>query len=156
MGSHHRFEFQPGRAIGPFELGMTPEEVSQVVVNMACEDFEISGRPDFDRAFANSLQIDYDPETSRAARVSVYWHPDCGYECDFNGKPIAAYSSREIFEFLARLDGGVHEYEQQTGYRFPIAGVSLFDLDKDYDYSGDGQTLVYGEVGVIIPTSGID
>ncbi len=149
--SFPKFDIQPGQAIGPFRLGMTHGEFEQTVTEIGCEDFSPDGRPAYDEAFSNSLRIDYNLDTGQSNRLSIYWHPDCGCECYLNGKHISEFSAEELFSFLAGLDGGHHEYNQQAEYEFAKAGVMLFDLSTEHDYQHHGQRLVYGEFSVIPP-----
>ena len=53
-----RINIIPGRGIGPIELGMNPHQVSDALLALGCNDLDEVGRPMFDRAFRNSLQID--------------------------------------------------------------------------------------------------
>ena len=141
-----RLDITPRRGIGPIELGMNPIQVADALLMLGCEDLEDAARPEFDRAFSNSLQIDYAPETQECRSIGIYWHPDCGCECFINDQHIADYSAEQLFNLLAQLDGGDHEYCEQAGHIFPNIAMQVFDLSKTHDYRDHESRLVYGEV----------
>lgn len=141
-----RVDIVAGRSIGPVELGMTPDQVADALRSLACEDFDDSGRPSFDRAFSGSLQVNYDEASRICQSASIYWHPDCGCECYFDGRHVREYSAEELFTLLGNLDGGEHRFEQQSEYQFPHIGMALNDLSEDHDYRDDGARLCYGEI----------
>lgn len=141
-----RVDIIAGRSIGPVELGMPPDQVSEALLSLGCEDFDDSGRPSFDRVFSGSFQINYDAESQTCQSSSIYWHPECGCECYFDGRHISEYSAEELFTLLAELDGGQHRFEQQSDYEFTKIGMAVSDLSNTHDYRDNGTRLVYGEV----------
>ena len=141
-----RVDIMAGRSIGPVELGMTQDQVADVLLSIGCEDFDDVGRPLFDRAFSGSLQVNYDAESQTCQSTSIYWHPECGCECYFNDRHVIEYSAEELFALLAELDGGQHRFEQQSDYEFPNIGVAVNDLSKTHDYRDNGTRFAYGEI----------
>lgn len=132
--------------MGPIELGMSPTQVAAALLAIGCDDLDDAARPEFDRAFGESMQIDYDPESQKCCSMSIYWHPDCGCECFINDQHIMEYSGQELFELLAELDGADHEYSEQEEHTFPNIGMQVFDLSPMHDYRDGESRPVYGEI----------
>jgi hypothetical protein len=143
-----KLEVIPGRGIDPIRLGMTPDEVESALLAIGCRDLDQAGLPDFERAFCNSVQVNYDAKSKRCSRVGIYWHPGCGCECFFHGKHISEYAAEDLFALLAQLEGNDREFRRQQGFVFPRIRVQLHDLSTAHDYRENGKRVVYGEIAV--------
>ena len=143
-----RLDVMPECGIGPIRLGMTRDEVESALLAIGCHDLDQDGLPAFERAFGNSIQVDYEPTSTRCSRVSIYWHPECGCDCFFHDKHISEYAAEDLFALLSKLDGDVHDFHHQHSVVFPRIRVQLHDLSTIHDYRENGKRAVFGEIGV--------
>lgn len=140
------FEILPGVGVGPVKLAMTRGQVFTVL--LPYEDIATSEDmdPTTDYAFGNSLQIEYGRDGT-VQFIGIGYYTNCGCEYMFQDRAIGTYSAKELFELLAKLDGGKHRYDSNE-YFFPKIMMTVWEADDQYDYVGGHKKPVYGQVGV--------
>jgi hypothetical protein len=142
-----QLDINPGDGVGPVKLGMTRSAVKAALSGHANHQLDQSSRETLDYAFGNSLQIEYD-NAGHVQFIGVGFYEDCGCDYWFADRHIAEYEAPELFSLLSKLDKTNPEFTR-SGHCFKSIGVVVSGADPQYDYLGDHQRPVYGEVCVV-------
>jgi hypothetical protein len=134
---------EPGIGIGAARLGMSRAEVHDALAPLPGALEGHHSRDAFDYFFANALQVEYDVDGASQLLVAS---ASPLYSLSLRGRDPFDSPARELFEELARLDGGAHVFEPDD-HAFPNVGVSLGGAAERYDAAGE-VGLVYGQVVV--------
>lgn len=146
MSKAPAFEITPHDSVGPVKLGMTRTQVRHVLTVLPESGLDQGSNAKLDYAFGNSLQIEYD-NAGFVHFIGVGYYPHCGCHYLFKSRHIGEFSAMELFEVLAEMDGGTHEFNSDS-YFFPSLRMTVWDADSQYDYLGGESRPVYGQVGI--------
>jgi hypothetical protein len=90
--------------------------------------------------------VEYD-SSGRAWFIGVSWWPEIQVQFTLFGTNPWSLPASELFEVLARADGGEHSFNSSE-YLFRNLIVSLWDADSQYDHLGGENVPVYAQVGI--------
>jgi hypothetical protein len=136
----------PHDGVGPVKLGMTRSAVKAALSSYANHRLDQSDET-LDYAFGNSLQIEYDDD-GHVQFIGAGFYEDCGCDYWFADRHIAEYEAPELFALLSQLDKTNPEFTRSE-HCFRSIGMVVSGADPQYDYLGDHQRPVYGQVSVI-------
>ena len=139
-------EIKPHEGVGPVPLGATRERVSETLSSLPGALIQRSSRGPLDYYFSNALQVEYD-SLGRACFMGVSWSPEIQVRFTLFGINPWSLPARELFDVLARADGGQHSFNSSE-YLFRGLIVSLWNADSQYDHLGGETVPVYAQVGI--------
>jgi hypothetical protein len=136
----------PHEGVGPVRLGMTRSEVMVALKAVPGALNRHESRGTLDYFFESALQVEYGVD-GRAHFIGASFHPGCGCSYSLLGLDPWSLSAEELFELLAREDGGQHDFDASE-HLFPNIIVTLWDADSQYDHAGGRRRVVFAQVGV--------
>jgi hypothetical protein len=136
----------PHEGVGPVRLGMTRDEVRAALSGFPGALAETASHESVDHFFGSALEVEYGCNGG-AMFVGASFYPGCGCTFTLDGYDPWSIPASDLFERLARLDGGVHRF-QSTEYLFRSLVVTLWDAERQYDHRGHGVMLVFAQIGV--------
>jgi hypothetical protein len=142
-----QLDITPHDGVGPVKLGMTRSAVKTALSSYDNHRLDQSDET-LDYAFGNSLQIEYDND-GHVQFIGVGFYEDCGCDYWFADRHIAEYEASELFALLSQLDKSNPVFTPHSEHCFASIGVVVSGADPQYDYLGDHQRPVYGQVSVI-------
>jgi hypothetical protein len=142
-----QLDINPHDGVGPVKLGMTRSAVKTALSSYDNHRLDQSDET-LDYAFGNSLQIEYDND-GHVQFIGAGFYEDCGCDYWFADRHIAEYEASELFALLSKLDKTNPEFSPRSEHCFKSIGIVVSVADPQYDYLGDYQRPVYGQVSVI-------
>jgi hypothetical protein len=142
-----QLDINPHDGVGPVKLGMTRSAVKLALSTEEDHRLDQSSSETSDYAFGNSLQIEYD-NAGHVQFIGVGFYDDCGCDYWFADRHIAEYEASELFALLSKLDKSNPEFTRSE-HCFETIGIVVSGADPQYDYLGDHQRPVYGQVSVV-------
>lgn len=132
------FSISPHNGVGPIKLGMPKSEVREIL-----SEFFDSSRDSLDFYFNGSLQVEFENDLANFIGLAL----DESYLVTYNGINVFDVEASELFALISTNEPLSHSFNQ-TEYIFPEQIITLWDADEQYDYLGDHQRVVWGQIGL--------
>ena len=133
------FEIQPHIGVGPVKLGMSQEEVKVVLGDI----FYCGSDRSLDYYFSNSLQIEF--SEGKADFIGASYSNL--FTATYSGTNVFDLISKELFKIIEANESNKHSYNDNE-YLFPNQIITLWDADKQYDYIGNQERIVWAQIGI--------
>ena len=132
------FSINPHNGIGSIKLGMSRAEVREILG--ASFDSSIGS---LDYYFNGSLQVEFENDLVIFIGLAL----DESYVVTYFGVNVFDVEASELFALISAKEPQKHSFEQGE-YLFPEQIITLYDADEQYDYLGNHQRAVWGQIGL--------
>lgn len=133
------FEIVPGIGIGPVKLGMSRDEVIDVLGASNHSNTKGSSATFYDYSF----QVEF--TDGKVSFIGVSQHPS--YQLNYLGRNAFDIESKELFSLISNRESASHKYTD-TEYVFPDQIITLWDADHQYDRLGGEERSVWAQIGL--------
>ena len=132
------FSINPHNGIGSIKLGMPRTEVREILGG----SFD-SSRNSLHYYFNGNLQVEFENELVSFIGVAI----DESYVVTYLGVNVFDVEASELFTLISANEPLEHTFERSE-YVFPEQIITLYDADEQYDYLGNHQRSIWGQIGL--------
>lgn len=143
----HQFEIVPHVGILPVRLGMTREEVEQVMRthgHRPSSQCRSNSYGVIDYFIENSFQVSSDL-AGRVNFIGISPHPE--FSVTLHGKDVFRNDSVTIFRHIQKISGGDYLAYNSNDHLFRDLILTLYDADEQYDRWKE-RFPVWAEIGI--------
>lgn len=134
-----KFEIIPNVGAGPILLGMSRDEVK----NILGKTYHSGSSKNSEYYFKNSIQVEF--LEGKADFIGLSYSRD--YVVTYLGNNVFNTEATELFTIISKQEKEIHKYDSYE-YLFPEQVITLWDADEQYDYIGNGVRNIWAQVGV--------
>ncbi|MBO9492053.1 hypothetical protein J7384_16955 [Endozoicomonas sp. G2_1] len=132
------FSIKPHNGIGLIKLGMPRAEVRELLNG----SFD-SSRDSLDYYFNCSLQVEFENDLVSFIGLAL----NESYVVTYFGVNVFDVEASDLFALISANEPLEHTFERGE-YVFPEQIITLYDADEQYDYIGNNQRSIWGQIGL--------